>query len=159
LQSNVYISSSIQHVNDLIVGAWEEKTAAEAASWIPRRPSCQLIVPSGSIDVALKLSLHWPSMTIDCPEKGEVLDASNPCIDLLMQKLPSYANTLWTDAFLRRETKDAFAAYAEENEKANKPWIEWVQSTASGKVRLIFGQCNEGRFERDNKGKYEIVNL
>jgi hypothetical protein len=76
--------------NDLVIGAWEQAAAIEHASWIPRRPSHELVVPSGSLDAALEIGMHWPSRTTAYLENGEVLDGSNPCMELLMSKGPSY---------------------------------------------------------------------
>ncbi|PSK54022.1 hypothetical protein B9Z65_7828 [Elsinoe australis] len=66
-----------------------------------------LVAPPGSWSAALMIKLHYPTFTCANPEDNEVADASSPCPRMLMKAGFSPSNTLWVEAFWRRQIPPA----------------------------------------------------
>jgi hypothetical protein len=141
------------------VEAWRTNSGYEAKKWQPVRPSHEQVIPSGSLNAQLGLQLHWPSRTTKFLQNAEILDATNPCLNFIMQKRPPYQDAFWFDTFMRRETKEGFKSYTWREYEANRPWVEWVYANMKAKVMLVFGKANRERFYNENHQNFHSLPL
>ncbi|TKX24610.1 hypothetical protein C1H76_3219 [Elsinoe australis] len=106
-----------------------------------------IVAPSGSWSAALMIKLHYPTFTCANPEDNEVADASSPCPRMLMNAGFSPSNTLWVEAYWRRQIPpakrgDPTHEWTEELRACHEAFTRHCEERADARVELVLGSGN-----------------